>query len=113
MILEKYDINTANIKDHADEVAGFLKGIANPHRLAILCQMMKGEKSVSALMEATGMAQTSMSQHLKKLRDEGIVDYRRDHRTLNYFINNESVVHIMGILHGEFCAREGDKKDDV
>lgn len=89
--------------DKADEAAGFLKGLANAHRLMILCQLAEGEKSVSELIEATGIAQTSMSQHLGKLKAEGIVDFRRDHRILYYRIAHEAVMTIMGTLYESFC----------
>ncbi len=94
------------MKDKADEAAGFLKGLANPQRLMILCQLAEGEKSVSALIAATGIAQTSMSQHLNKLKDEGIVDFRRDHRTLYYRIAHDAVLKIMLTLYDSFCKEK-------
>lgn len=87
----------------AQDVAGFLKGLANPHRLLILCALMKGERSVSQLIAETGIAQTSMSQHLGKLKDEGIVDFRRDHRTLHYSICHAAVAELMAVLDRHFC----------
>lgn len=93
-------------KDKADRAAGFLKGLANPDRLMILCQLAEGEKSVGALIEATGIAQTSMSQHLAKLKAEGIVDFRRDHRTLYYRISHEAALTIMRTLYDSFCKEE-------
>ena len=91
------------MEQNATKVANFLKSLANTHRLLILCQLAEGEKSVSELIEITGVAQTSMSQHLSKLKEEGVVTFRRDHRTLYYKINNEVVLKIMSILHQEFC----------
>ncbi|MCD8496957.1 MAG: metalloregulator ArsR/SmtB family transcription factor [Alphaproteobacteria bacterium] len=96
-------IRMENIEDKAEEAAGFLKGLASPHRLLILCQLTEGEKSVSALIEATGLAQTSMSQHLLKLREENIVTFRRDHRTLYYRISHDAVQDIMAVLYSHFC----------
>lgn len=85
------------------DAASFLKGIANPHRLLILCQLAEGEKNVTELIEATGIAPTSMSQHLSKLKEETIVSFRRDHRVLYYSITNEPVIKIMEILYQTFC----------
>ena len=90
---------------HAGEAAQFLKGLASSHRLMILCQLAEGEKSVSTLIEATGLAQTSMSQHLSKLRQEGLVEYRRDHRTLYYAIVHPAVLRVMRVMHEEFCEK--------
>lgn len=85
------------------KASAYLAGLASPHRLAILCQLAAGEKSVGELIIATGMAQTSMSQHLAKLRREGIVAYRRKHRVLIYSIVAGPTLDIMETLHGHFC----------
>ncbi len=98
-----------NMEDNAKEAASFLSGLANSHRLLILCELATGEKNVTELIDATGLAQTSMSQHLTKLKDENIVTFRRDHRTLFYRINNDAVLKIMDVLYHEFCE-EGDDK---
>lgn len=90
----------------AEGVAGFLKGLANPHRLLILCCLAEGERNVTELIGATGLAQTSMSQHLAKLRDEGIVAARRDHRSLYYRIEHPAVLELMTTLYRHFCAKE-------
>lgn len=92
-----------NMQDNAEVAARFLKGIASPHRLLILCKLASGEKNVTELIEATGLAQTSMSQHLSKLKEENIVTFRRDHRTLFYAINSDAVLKIMDVLYHEFC----------
>lgn len=87
----------------ADAVAAFLKGLANAHRLLILCALLGRERSVGELIAATGIAQTSMSQHLAKLKAEGIVRVRREHRTLFYAIDHAAARDIMGVLYGHFC----------
>lgn len=88
---------------HTEQAAAFLGGLASPHRMKILCQLADGEKSVGALIEATGLAQTSMSQHLAKLRSEGIVTFRRDHRILYYAIANPLALALMGVLSDHYC----------
>lgn len=96
--------NLANaMTDTAGRAADFLKGLGNPHRLMILCALAPGEQSVSQLIEATGIAQTSMSQHLSKLKEEGIVTFRRDHRSLFYRIDHPAVIEIMQSLYTHFC----------
>jgi len=90
----------------ADEAAAFLKSLANPHRLLILCALAQGERNVTTLIAETGVAPTSMSQHLSKLKDEGVVDFRRDHRTLTYFIAHPAAVQIMTVLYAHFCSKD-------
>ncbi len=91
------------MQKRAEEVSDFMKCFGSPHRLMILCQLAQGEKSVTQLMEATGIAQTSMSQHLGKLKTEGLVDFRRDHRTLYYNICNPDVMKVMNSLFDIYC----------
>ena len=91
------------MEENALKAANFLKGIASQHRLVILCQLVEGEKSVTQLIAATSLPQTSMSQHLSKLKEENIVTFRRDHRTLYYSIKNEAILKIMDVLYHEFC----------
>jgi ArsR family transcriptional regulator, virulence genes transcriptional regulator len=87
--------------------SSFLKGMASPHRLSILCALAtEKECNVTTLIEITGLSQTSMSQHLLKLRSEGIIDYTRDHRELLYRITNPLAHDIMKVLYKAFCEPE-------
>jgi len=86
--------------------AALLSGLANPHRLMILCSLVEGEQSVGALIAATGVAPTSMSQHLNKLKEEGIVAARREHRTLFYSITHPAARDLMAVLHAHFCGKD-------
>lgn len=92
----------------AERVAGFLKGMANPQRLMILCRLAGGEMCVGDLVAATGIAPTSMSQHLARLREDDIVTMRREHRTLFYRIGHPAVQAMMDVLYEQFCKEEGD-----
>ena len=92
------------MQEKAEDVAEFMKCFGSPHRLMILCQLVEGEKNVTEMIKATGIAQTSMSQHLNKLRQEGLIDYRRDHRVLYYSICDKNVMKVMSVLHEAFCA---------
>jgi DNA-binding transcriptional ArsR family regulator len=94
------------MQKNAGVVAGFLKGLANQDRLLVLCELAEGEKSVSELIDATGIAQTSMSQHLSKLKAENIVSFRREHRTLYYYISNDAAQDVMGVLYKHFCKEK-------
>lgn len=96
----------AEMEPRAEAVAGFLKAMASPHRLMVLCQLVEGERCVGELVAATGIAPTSMSQHLGKLREEGIVAVRRDHRTLYYRIEHPAARAVMTVLYEQFCKKD-------
>lgn len=97
--------------DQAKRVAGFLKSLASEHRLLILCRLAEGEASVAQLIAATGVAPTSMSQHLAKLKGEGVVAVRRDHRSLHYRIDHPAALEVMRTLYRHFCAEAEERPE--
>lgn len=99
---------TEEMPAKAGKVAGFLKGLANRDRMLILCSLATGEKTVSQMIEETGIAPTSMSQHLAKLKAEGILEARRDHRTLFYSITHPAIGELMAVLYNHFCKEDHD-----
>ena len=57
----------------ARRASALLKAMGNPHRLMILCQLVHGEKSVGELERIVGLSQSALSQHLARLRRDGLV----------------------------------------
>lgn len=98
------------LKENIQEAASFLKGLASEHRLSILCALAGGERCVSDLQSETGLPQTSVSQHLLKLKDEGIVNFRREHRTLYYYICDETAKKILKVLCADFTSAKISKR---
>lgn len=92
------------LTERSQEVASYLKVLANPSRLLILCELKQGERSVSALETAVGLAQSALSQHLAKLRESGVVATRRDAQTIYYRLADPKVERMMGTLYELFCA---------
>lgn len=89
----------------AAEVAGILRALANERRLMILCRLVEcGEASVNMLAESVGLSQSALSQHLAKMRAEGLVTYRRESQTLWYRIADPRIEELFATLHKLFCA---------
>ena len=106
-------LNLADFEKSAMEVADILRALANERRLMILCQLVEyGEATVGSLVEAVGISQSALSQHLAKMRDEGIVTFRRDSQTLWYRIADRRVEELFATLHHLFCkpARKSGKR---
>ncbi len=101
-------MNIQAIADRADEAAGFLKSIANPCRLVLLCELSKGERSVSELEAVAGLSQSAVSQHLARLREAKLVATRRQAQTVLYSLGNESVGQVIQVLHDLFCQKPGN-----
>lgn len=81
-----------------------LRAHANERRLMILCRLVEwGEVNVTSLAEAVGLSQSALSQHLAKMREEGLVAFRRESRTLWYCIADPRTEGGLAILHKLFC----------
>lgn len=100
----------AEMKQNADAASAFLKNLANPNRLMILCLLAQGEMCVTDILSHLDISQTALSQHLARLRTEGIIDYRREHRTLYYFVKNQNVASIISALYDIYCAPAKTRK---
>jgi DNA-binding transcriptional ArsR family regulator len=93
------------IVDCAYEAARLLKLLANEKRLVILCFLAtRGEMPVGALVEALGLSQSALSQHLARLRRDGLVLFRRESQTLHYRLADPLVLRLLGVLEEIFCA---------
>jgi ArsR family transcriptional regulator len=92
---------------NAEHVADVLRAIANERRLMILCKLVEwGEATVGTLVEAVGLSQSALSQHLAKMRDEGIVTFRRESQTLWYRIADARTEALLGHLQQLYCPPE-------
>jgi DNA-binding transcriptional ArsR family regulator len=101
---ELADINIKDMRENASQAADLLKAMSNEHRLLILCHLGEKELSVTALNNFIELSQSSLSQHLARLRQDGLVKTRRESQTIYYSIANPSVVKLISFLHSEFCA---------
>jgi ArsR family transcriptional regulator len=93
------------VLEDAREAAEFLKALAHEGRLAILCHLVTGERSVGELEQLLGARQAAVSQQLARLRHEGLVRARRDGKTIYYSIDDPKVRLIIETLYAVFCAR--------
>jgi ArsR family transcriptional regulator len=93
----------------AHEAATLLTALANERRLAILCVLVGGERSVGELVKAVGLTQSALSQHLAKLRAAGIVATRRDAQTIYYRLASAAAGSVMTTLAEIYCRRQPRK----
>lgn len=96
--------NPQGIEKAAAEVAGVLRALANERRLLILCKLVEwGEANVNSLADEVGLSQSALSQHLAKMREEGLVTYRRESQTLWYRIADQRIEDLFATLHRLYC----------
>ncbi|MEQ1753335.1 MAG: metalloregulator ArsR/SmtB family transcription factor [Micropepsaceae bacterium] len=88
---------------NAGHAVSVLRALSNEARLLVLCQLVQGEASVGDLNDAVGLSQSALSQHLAKLRADGLVATRRDAQTIFYRISDARVSELVSSLHAIFC----------
>lgn len=91
------------MKQNAAKAEAMLKLLANAKRLMILCHLVKGEKSVGQLAELVGLSHSALSQHLAKMRDQGLVEADKQGQMVYYRINNPEVEAILATLYLIYC----------
>jgi len=90
----------------AKQASGLLKSLSHENRLLILCILSEGEKSVSELEDILGMRQPAISQQLARLRVDGLVDTRRDGKTVYYRNADEAVQKVIAVLYDIYCRTD-------
>lgn len=96
-------MNIEAIKSKAGEAADFLKSMANDRRLIVLCELVKGERTVGELEAVVGLSQSALSQHLARLREAQVVKTRRESQTIHYSLANAGVKQLIGVLYDLYC----------
>jgi ArsR family transcriptional regulator, virulence genes transcriptional regulator len=88
--------------------ARLMKMLASEQRLLLLCRLLEGEASVGALSRHAGLSQTAASQHLARMRAEGLVATRREAQTIHYRLADPAALKVLGAL----CDIYGDPAGD-
>jgi DNA-binding transcriptional ArsR family regulator len=86
------------LEPRATEAARLLKLLANEQRLTVLCRLSNAELSVTELGKFVNLSQSALSQHLAKLRADGLVSTRRDAQTIYYRLADPVAERLIGVL---------------
>tara|TARA_Y100000588_G_C13917697_1_gene780087 strand:+ start:201 stop:509 length:309 start_codon:yes stop_codon:yes gene_type:complete len=101
MNINNFDIH--KMRDNATKAEQILKMVANQNRLMILCHLIHNEMSVSDLNKRVDLSQSALSQHLAKMRREGILSTRKEGQQVIYQIASNEVSTIMDTLYSIYC----------
>lgn len=93
-----------------ERAAQFLKSFAHRDRLKILCCLVEQELSVAEIESHVGTSQSALSQHLGRLKDEGILSSRRDGRQIIYRISDPTALSLISVLYRRFCEGKVDRQ---
>ena len=79
--------------------ARVLKALAHPTRLQILEILKDGEKCVCEILPALGLEQSNVSQHLAILRQQGILDFRKEGLRVVYWVKDKRASDIVDLIN--------------
>ncbi len=93
-----------SLEAQAGEAARMLRLLANEHRLLVLCQLVAHrELSVGELTRAVDLSPSALSQHLARLRADGLVTTRREAQAIHYRVADPRVVQLLKTLKKIYC----------
>jgi len=93
------------MRRNAGAAAAMMAALSHEARLRVLCDLVGGERTAGDLVERSGLSQSALSQHLSRLRVEGLVATRREGVSIFYRIANPDAARILGVLHEIYCKR--------
>lgn len=99
------------MRENAAQAAALMKLLSHPHRMMILCELKQGECSVTELSQKIGIAQSPLSQHLARMRHEGVVTSRREAQTVYYSLLGAEVGAVVSLLYELYCSERGGSDD--
>lgn len=97
-------VDLENMRASAARASALLKAMGNTHRLMVLCQLAKGERSVGELERLIGLSQSALSQHLARLRRDSLVQTRRSAQTIYYSLAGGEARAVIATLYELYCA---------
>jgi DNA-binding transcriptional ArsR family regulator len=97
------NISVMAMHKNAEQAAEWLKTIAHPDRLFILCQLVDSELCVGDLLKNSRLSQSAFSQHLALLRNKEMVKTRKESQTVYYSLADDHVAELIETLHNVFC----------
>ncbi len=94
---------------NSEIAARFLKSMANPLRLRILCKLIDTEMTAGDLSRDLNISQANLSQHLTWLKKENLVKFRREGTVIFYTLSGIEIIPLMNVLYGMFCLVDHKK----
>ncbi|WP_039057083.1 metalloregulator ArsR/SmtB family transcription factor [Enterobacter sp. Bisph1] len=92
------------LQTQAEKASGLLKAMSNPHRLLILCMLCDAPgTSAGELSTITGLSPSATSQHLARMKEEGLIESQRQAQRVNYFIKAPAIRTLVQTLKNIYC----------
>ncbi len=91
--------------EQVEDLALLLKSISHPIRLKILCLLQDQELSVSEIRNSVKTSGANITQHLNILRNQGVIDFRKESNFIYNRIEDERIIELMKALQHIFCSK--------
>jgi ArsR family transcriptional regulator, virulence genes transcriptional regulator len=89
----------------AGHAAQLLKLLGNEKRLLVLCFLAaRGEMTVGQIVGVVKLSPSALSQHLARLRADGLVTFRRTSQTLHYRVADKKALRVIQVLKEMYCG---------
>ncbi len=88
----------AELQASAAPAARLMRLFANEQRLMLMCRLSEGECAVGELAAFAGLSQSACSQHLARLREEGVIAPRREAQTIYHGIVDPAAARLIALL---------------
>ena len=95
--------NLEQMEAAAERASALMKILGHTDRLMILCNLAEGERAVGELAEELGLSQSSLSQHLARMRNQGLVETRRQAQTIYYRLSDGEARKVIKSLYRIYC----------
>jgi DNA-binding transcriptional ArsR family regulator len=92
------------------ELADRFKALGEPARLQLLAALRGGERTVSDLVEVTGLGQANVSKHLHQLCDAGYLTRRKEGTFAFYALADDGVFSLCDVMCGRIEAEQAQKR---
>jgi DNA-binding transcriptional ArsR family regulator len=97
-------LDLPTMREAANQACALMRVMSNPDRLMLLCQLAQGECRVGELEELLDIQQPTLSQQLAVLREESLVETRREGKQIYYRITSQAALAVMHVLYQQFCT---------
>ena len=101
----KANMNLKRMQSSADDACRLMKVLANRDRMMLLCQISQREMCVGELEECLDIHQPTLSQQLTVLRNEELVETRREGKQIYYSLSNHVALEVMEVLYRNYCGK--------
>lgn len=101
------ETHLSQLQESASLATTLLKSMSNSNRLLILCILIdKPGTSSGDLGQLTGLTPSATSQHLAKMKEDGLIKSERAAQKVKYFIKSDTVKKVISTLKDIYCPED-------